>query len=396
MALLQIALRELRYILRNKRFLLIAISGPIIYGLLFSAAYWNKHLVKVPITIVDRDNSALSRNITTALLASPTFKLCGYSDSADVFPEQAARGISHGCFVIPYHFERDVKAGRETKIAAWVDASNTLTGNVVINSASTIFGTYSAGIDIQKSLLRGQAPSSLTKNLVLPIQDEYRFLYNPGFNDNYTNFLLLGLVIIAVQLMTLLLVVRSGSREVEDRTLDDLRKITKSPITVLVGKAIPYILIMILPCFIGVNIPFWLVKVPMIGNEWLVLLATVWLVALLVFGGIGVSSLMKDSVFTTESFTVFAMPAFLLSGYTWPTFGMPKALQYVSMCLPLNYYGIMLRKISMMGDSLQYMNLQILGFEIWTCVSLILGYFGVWHLLRARIKPQQIEKEIAK
>jgi len=377
----RIALRELRALAGRKQYLMLAVLSPLAYALLFTAVYWHKEVTKIPVTIVDQDHSALSREITQALLSTQTFKLGAYSESVNDFREQAIRGDSHACFVFPRHFERDVKSGRGPKIAAWVDASNILVGNVAIAAVSEVVGTYAVGIDIRKSEMRGTAPSGAPLMITQPIRDEYRIWYNPSFNYNYANFMLMGLVVISIQLLTLLLTAGAGAREIEDNSISDLRSISPRPVSVIAGKAMAYTGIMFPAGAIALHLPFVMLGVPMRGSEPTLLAITLWFIAMLAVLGIGASALLKDSLRATEVFAIVAMPSYLASGYTWPSFSMPGVMESVSYALPLTPYLMAFRKITLLGDSLSYLAPQLVGLGIWSAIALALGYAGVRRLL---------------
>lgn len=376
-----VAAREVNALLDRRRYLLLGLLVPLLYGFILSAVYWNKKVTNIPVTIVDQDNSALSRQITRAVLAGETFGPARYSDSVEDFRRQVWRGQSQVCFIFPRHFERDVKAGRGATVAVWVDISNLVIGNLAVNTASTIIGTYSAGVDVRRSLLRGAAAGSAPLWTVQPIADQYRLVYNPAFNGNYTNFLLLGLVLIAVQLLTLLLTSQTGSGEVERGTLDELRRLTRRPLPVIVGKASVYIVIMVPVCMLALLLPALLVKVPLLGSPLLLLGLTAWFVTILVVATVGLSHLVADSLITTEILAVVAMPSFLISGYTWPLFAMPRGLQIAAACLPLTPYASMVQRITMMGATLADLHTELTAMGLWSLVAVVLAAVGVTRLL---------------
>lgn len=389
-ACVRIALRELKRLLGGKQFIVLAVVVPLAYALFFTAVYWNKKVTGIPVTIIDQDNSALSRSITSALMATHTFRPGIYGGSVDEFRSQVIAGKSHVCFVFPHHFERDVKSGRGAKVAVWVDASNILVGNVAITAASEVMGTYSVGVDIQKSKMRGTVPLNSPLRVVQPIRDEYRIWYNPSFNHNYANFMLLGLVMISVQLLTLLFVALSGASEIERGSLPELKSISTSPTAVITGKAAVYIAIMFPVCALAIHLPFVLLGVPMRGSELLLLGLTLWFVAMLVVIGIGVSSLLKDSLKTTEVFAIIAMPSYLASGYTWPSLAMPAAMQVISYALPLTPYVMSVRKITLLAASIRYLGPELISLSIWSCIAILLAYTGMWRMLHTReVSPEE-------
>lgn len=383
-----IARREAKALLDQKPFLLLALLVPVGYALVFGVIYWNKKVTNVPVTIVDWDNSVLSQQVTRAILSSETFRLAGYCDSVEDFRQQVWQGKSRACFVFPSHFERDVKAGRGAKVAVWVDASNILIANVVISSATTVIGTYSVGVDIRRSLLRGAAAANSPLWVVQPISDEYRLVYNPAFNYNYTNFLLLGLVTIGVQLLTLLLASQAGAREIEQGTLNELQQLTRCALPVIVGKSLVYVGIMLPVCLLALTLPPVMLDVPLLGSLGLLFGVTVWFITALVLATLGLSHLLRDSLKTTEVLAIIAMPSFLLSGYTWPTWAMPPGMQVIANLLPLSHYAMMVRKITMLGATWSDLQPQVIGLCVWSLVAIILAIVGVMRLLCTAPAPE--------
>lgn len=382
-ACVRIALRELQALVDRKQYLILAIFTPLVYALLFTAVYWHKEVTEIPVTIVDQDHSALSREITQALLSSQTFKLGAYSESVNDFREQVISGKSHVCFVFPYRFERDVESGKAPKIAAWVDASNILIGNVAITAVSEVVGTYAVGVDIRKSEMRGAAPSGAPLRIIQPIRDEYRIWYNPSFNYNYANFMLMGLVVISIQLLTLLLTAGAGAHEIQDNSISELKRVATGPVSVIAGKSMAYTGIMFPACIVALHMPFVMLRVPMKGSEPVLLVITFWFITMLTVLGIGVSALLKDPLRTTEIFAIVAMPSYLLSGYTWPSFSMPRVMEIVSHTLPLTPYLMSFRRISLLGDSLSCLGPQLVSMSIWSVIAVILAYVGIWRLMRS-------------
>lgn len=378
----RVAAREFAALVASPTCLLLALLVPLAYALLFSGIYWNKKVTHVPLVVVDSDHSALSRQLLTGLQTGESFRFAGYLDKPEDFLPLAIKDQANVLVVFPPGMERDVKKGKETKVAVFVDATSILIGNVAIAAASTVFTTYSVGIDARKYMLRGMASPANVLTVARPITDEYRIWYNPAFNYNYTNFMLLGLVMIAVQLLSLLLVASAGSREHDPRRAAELAGITRHLTPVVLGKLLPYLAVMLPSSMVALYLPAVLLDVPMLGSPWLLVAITAWLIAILTVVGTGVSALLGDALQTTEVFAVVAMPSYLLSGYTWPTFAMPPGLQVVSYALPLSPYVMAVRRLTLQNAGLEYLGPQILALCIWSGVALLVGYLGAWRLRR--------------
>ena len=382
MLLLRLLLREWAAVLHRRKYLVMALLAPLLYSVVLSGVYWNKKLTALPITIIDQDHSALSRQITRALLASESFRPGFYGGRPEDFLAQSARGESYCCVVFPNNFERDVKRGKGAKVAVWLDGSNMLISNVAATAAGQVFGTYSAGVDIRSSLLRGRAGSQNPFWTVQPIRDEYRAWFNPALNSNYTNFMLMGLICISVQLLTLLLVAQSGARETEESTVGQLPGGFRGVLAIWLAKPLAYLLLMLPVCLIALGIPHWTLGVPCIGSQWLLVGMMAWFIFALCLVGFGVSALIGDTLLATELFALVAMPSYLLSGYTWPAFATPRAVELVAVSLPLTQFVMLVRGITMKGASFAQLQGPVTGLIVWTSLGVVLALAGAVKLGR--------------
>jgi ABC-2 type transport system permease protein len=145
---------------------------------------------------------------------------------------------------------------------------------------------------------------------------------------------------------------------------------------VVIGKGLPYVIVMLPISLLALIIPTLMVGVPIIGSLWLLTGMTTWFLSIWVLVGIGISALIGDSLMAIEVFALIVMPSYLLSGNTWPTFAMPLGMRIVSYSLPLNHYVILVRKITMMGAEIGDLGQQITGLAVWSIIATILAYLG--------------------
>jgi ABC-2 type transport system permease protein len=209
-------------------------------------------------------------------------------------------------------------------------------------------------------------------------------------NSNYANFMVLGLVVTAIQLLTVLLAARAGSREYEDSTVGELSSLGAGVWSVVIGKSIVYLAIMLPIAILALYLPGMILGVPMMGSDRLLIGFTAWFVSIWVLAAMGVSALIKDSLMTLEAFVVIVMPSYLLSGNTWPTFAMPHGVQLVSFALPLSHYVAMVRRTTMMGATLDCFRNEIIVLGVWSAVSLLLAYLGMRQLIKTGAKGEGV------
>jgi ABC-2 type transport system permease protein len=336
------ARRELQLLRTNAHVLAIAVIAPLIFAVVAGSVYSARKLTALPITIIDQDRSALSREIISALLAAEPFIPGPYAQSPVDFAALAAKGSSHACFVFPPDFERNVKSGKAAAVLALVDTSNLITGNLAATTAASVLASYSVGIDIKKMHLRG-VPEARARDYAMPVSLQTRVLFNPALNANYANFLVMGFLGIAVQLSGLLAVSQAASSVARMQLNSQATRIAAA-LHLAVVTAIVWL------CAWGtVRFSIGCFEFPMRGRQWILGFVIFWFTANLAALGFGISCLAKDAVFASQICAIITMPNFLISGFTWPVFAMPGAMKILAYALPMKPFVFALRKIALMG-----------------------------------------------
>lgn len=371
----RLARREMILLSANARTLAIVLLAPFVFAFIVGSVYDTKKLTALPVTIIDQDHSRLSREITRALLATEPFVPGPSADSPADFDVLAAEDVSHVCFVFPAHFERDVKSGRATRVAALVDASNLATGNMAVTAAASVLSSYSVGIDAQKMILHG-IPEAGARAASLPISMETRTLFNPALNGNYANFLVIGFLGIAVQLAGLLTAASMGAVTADlPPSLRERRSAAAFHLAVVT-------LIVWASAFVMVSWSIRCFEFPMKGSWWLLALTILWFVMNLTAMGFAISAMTHDSLFASQVCAIITMPNFLVSGFTWPVFAMPHAMQWLAYLLPMNPFVLALRKIGLMGAGAGDLGFELGLLAAWSIVAAGLLIFGAFRLAR--------------
>jgi ABC-2 type transport system permease protein len=138
--------REIKYISKNKLFLFALFVFPIADILFLGGIYTHGNLTKLPIAVIDNDNTKISRNIVRYFNASPdmqlTYRLSNVKELQDMFNNQKAVLSLY----IPKDTQKNVKRQRLANITVFVNSSNYITGNITDLDVTTILSTISAGI----------------------------------------------------------------------------------------------------------------------------------------------------------------------------------------------------------------------------------------------------------
>jgi ABC-type multidrug transport system permease subunit len=71
---------------------------------------------------------------------------------------------------------------------------------------------------------------------------------------------------------------------------------------------------------------------------------------------------------------------FLVSGFNWPYYAMPPALQAVAHCLPIFHMSCIMRKVNLIGATAGWVLPHLLALAVWLVVACAWGYraFKQW------------------
>lgn len=375
----RLVLRELRRVFTDSRLALIIFGGPFLYGLLFGGVYWYGRVREVPIFAIDQDNSALSRDLLTAIDASDNLHILRYGETTDDFADAVKRGQVYLCVMIPANFERDLKRGHGARVVVLVDGTNTLVANVTYRSLRTVIATYSAGAQAKRLLLAGTPRRHLMPG-ISPLQAEFRVMFNPAYN--YSTFLLMGLVCIALQQVTMMGAAIALGLECEEKHRRSLLALTHSPLKALLAKTFALCFLMIPLGCLGLYLPFSVFGAAFRGS-WNAVLATTALFLLVqVLAGFTVAGICRTALTSVQVLLCLSVPAFLLSGFTWPLMAMPQWLQTVGNALPLTAYADMVRKVSLMGAPFELVRDHLRPVVLWLPPMVVTAYLAMLRFVR--------------
>jgi ABC-2 type transport system permease protein len=215
----------------------------------------------------------------------------------------------------------------------------------------------------------------------MPVAQQTRTWFNPAFNANYANFLVLGLIVIPVQLAPLLAASRAGSREFGPGSAQ-LARLSRNPALVAAAKCAACVAFLWPVCWLTLHLPQWWLGLPMRGSEWLLAGLTLWFVANMTALGFAISCFTRDALFGSEICALITMPNFLISGFTWPTFAMPRGLEIAASLLPMNPFALALRKITLMGAGGGDLTREIALLTGWSVLAAALALTGAYLLVR--------------
>ena len=287
-----------------------------------------------PFAVLDESHSAESVQLLGHVEGSPLFKRAATLTSTSQIAGVVDDGEALFVVSIPADFAQRLAQGQTAPVQVIMDGRNTVTASQA--------GAYVSSIVASWNAQRAQAAGSVAV--------VSRAWYNPSLDSRWS---LMPTLVASLSLtQTLLLAALSVAREREQGTFDQLLVTPLSPAQILVGKAVPAVLVGLLQAsVILVIIRFWF-DIPMAGS------VAVLYVGLLVFTlaavglGLSISALsltMQQAMLYTF---LLIMPLMLLSGMITPVRNMPEVLQLATYANPLRFGVLIAREVYLEGAGL--------------------------------------------
>jgi ABC-2 type transport system permease protein len=142
------------------------------------------------------------------------------------------------------------------------------------------------------------------------------------------------------------------TREIERGTMESLLSMPITPVEVMLGKIIPYVLVGFIQAILIIGIGVLLFGVPVRGSLILLALLSTLFITTNLSIGYTFSTIAQNQLQAMQMSIMFFLPSILLSGFMFPFMGMPVWAQYIGEGLPLTHYLRIVRAIMLKGAEL--------------------------------------------
>ena len=335
-----VAHKEWREILRDRLMLALAFVVPI--SMMILVGYGMVMDVKnIPLGIMDRDGSMMSRDLAYRFISSRDFDFKGYiHDDRDV-GDLLTAGALRAVVVIPEHLQRDVQAGRPTAIQTLLDGTFPHSATIVKAYVDAI--SNGAGIEVLANHIsaeRGMAQEDALQ-LLQPFRVEVRYLYNESLKSDWSlpPKMIMFILFFAPAFMTSIRFVR----EKESGSISNIYASTVTRGEFLLGKLAPYVGIFLFNGMILWAVATAVFGAPFRGSLTLFLAATAFYVIISSCVGVLVSFFVKTQIaaMVISMFITF-IPAAQYAGLTLPITSLrPQAQLIAHLTVAMHYTRVM-------------------------------------------------------
>lgn len=291
---------------------------------------------RMPIGVVDHDNSSLSRqflrNLDATQQAEIVMHLNNYTDAR----KEMQKGNIYAFVVIKDDFEAEVMANRRPKMTFYVNDAYLVAGSLLLKDI-TYMSELTAGATKQKVLKAKGLEDSRIMGIIQPISLDTHLIGNPW--ANYGVYLLNVLLPGVLQIMILMLTVFAIGVELKERTSQLwLQTADNSIFMALMGKLLPYTIIFTLLGILSNILLYWYMGYPMNSDiGWMFLTTFLYVVAYQAVGIliIGITPVLRDGV-TLAAF--YGLLGFTYAGFTFPIEQLPYISRIFSELFPIRHY----------------------------------------------------------
>lgn len=357
-------LRKLKFMIKKE--LLATVKDPRTRTILFLpvimqtmifgyAATFN--LDEVQYACLDQSRSAYSTELIAKIEGSGVFQrvetLNSTSQIAPAIDSDRAMLVVN----IPPDFADKLASGENAQVQVITDGRNSSTSGIAAGYVNNIVaeynGTRSGGRALETETIAWYNPNLITRWMFLP-----------------------ALVAMICLAQVLILAGLSVAREREQGTFDQLLVTPMEPSIILIGKAIPPIIIgLIQATFALTIIRFWF-DIKIVGSLFTLYLVLVVFLISCVGIGLTISAVSANMQQVMVYCFMVMMPLTLLSGVTTPVRNMPQVLQYMTLGNPLRFATEAVRRIFLEGSSLGTVAYALVPMVIIAAITLpVAGWF---------------------
>jgi len=328
--------KEFLAVWRDPRSRAVIVVPPILQLLVFGYAA-TLDVNHIATAVFNEDAGLASRDLIARFEGAPAFEkvvaLSRESQFQDAIDSKDVSLIIH----VGQTFSEDLTANRQAKVQLIVDGRRSNTALIILGYANDIVAEFNR--DWIRAHGLPQPPASLV----------VRSWYNPNLVSQW--FVVPGIVALLNLVVSIVVTALSVAREREVGTFEQLLVSPFWPLEILVGKAVPALIIGIAEASVIIVVAVAWFGVPLVGSLPLLYLGLVLFLLATVGVGLMISSLARTQQQAILGAFLFVVPAVILSGFATPIANMPGWVQNITLLNPMRYFLIIVRGVFLEGIS---------------------------------------------
>jgi ABC-2 type transport system permease protein len=382
---------ELKTIFKDQGAMLIMFIAVFTYPVVYSIAYKNNVLRDIPVTVVDLDNTASSRQMIRMLGATKEISVAQEVGSLHEARQIFWDGNSKGVILVPEGFEKQLLKGLQTSLSVYCDASYFLLYKETLGATIQAAGTLSAGVEIKRGMAAGSG-EELAMQQRDPMPAKFYTLYNPA--GSYGSYVMPGMILIIIQQTLLIgigMIGGAGKERRNNQVVTPGVRVRQGMFSVVFGKGLAYFTVY-LPgiAFTMIYLSKWF-GFPDKGSFADICILLVPFLFSVIFLGLMISMLFRRREHSIMTLVFVSPIVFFLTGLSWPVTSIPPLLHHLSRIFPSTSMIPAFLRIRSMGVSLSDVRPELTFLLVQMIICFFLAAFA-YKITVIRQKKQHVAR----
>ncbi len=215
-AFVRSAVYERRFLAKNPWDFAMVIWIPLVTVLLIWWIFSQTQITNLPIGVIDQDNSPIANTAVRYLEASPDITVRQLYHSPAAAEAAILQRDIYAVVIIPEDFSRNILSSKPAPLILQVNAQYGTHSGIIQKSVQSVAGTLSAGVEIQRLVKQGMAPSQAAI-AYSPISIQRISLFNAA--TDYQQFLASTVIPALLHILAMVIGATTIGRELRDRRI---------------------------------------------------------------------------------------------------------------------------------------------------------------------------------
>ena len=374
--------RELAIIKNDRLYLAVLVILPVVMILFFGVMFYRGTIDDLPIVVVDRDNSPMSRKLVSMVDATAGVEVVCSENSMDEAEELLLRGEAMAVLYIDDGFASDIYSGVTASVECYLLGTNISASGIVERDVQQVVQSLSAGVALEKIQSMGVGSSSTMVD-IMPIRVQSNILSNPYLNYGY--YLAPIFMIMGVVIFTILSTIYAIGRELRCGTAKEWMLAADNSLwRGVVGKLLPVTLAMFLLSQLIYLILFIVMGMECAGSYLYLSAVTALFIIAYQAVAIAMIAMTANLRLALSLGGGYGVMAFTFSGITFPTIAMFDVARGVSKIFPLTYFSEVFVDQAMRGVPLYIDTPKLGALMLFLALPILL-----WHRLRVVVSEDK-------
>ncbi len=339
------ALWEWRIIFRSPIEMLMLFLLPALTITAVWFTFSNSQARDLPIGVLDKDNTSLSRKLINTVDASPSIAIEKHYRNAQEMQHDLHTDKMYAALIIPKDFYRTFKQLKQSPVQLVVNSQYGTHSGIIQVGVGNAIRTFSAGAEMRLREKMGMSETQ-AKASIIPLFPHSKMAFNISLN--YQQFLASTVIPALLHILATVVGVGIIGRELRNKSIGrwfwgvSRYEIENVPtffalMIALLGKlfwhGIVFCLWMLTILFLanGLEHPPLTNILLTVWNAWVFILLSLWL-------GVFLTTASMSKRLGLSGAAMITAPAFAFSGITYPLMSMPPIAQTIASALPLTHY----------------------------------------------------------